>query len=786
MEKAMHIKRILWVLLIIYFSSPIYSQFWRSKTQKKNPSFYEIQQAFYSRVESLTALKISPKDKKRIHKHFKRYEWFLATRVNTKGYINSNLMWKAIQDKKKRATRTLKSPAPTWKELGPTSLPYEISDFTAGIGRIDCIAIDPVHTNIMWAGAPTGGLWKSTNGGKHWFSQDNDLPTLAISWIVIDPRDNNVMYLATGDFDSMRSYGQGVLKSTDGGENWHLSGLQNDDYIISKILMHPTDSNTLIATTNYGIYKTTNGGNKWKRKQKGYFSDIEVEPSNPAIWYATESSTGIFRSDDAGDSWSPLAQVAKKLPASGFNRVELAISQQSPHNIYAVFSDEVSSALLGVYCSKGDWKQWELMSDYPNILGWKADGTNDQGQGHYDLTIAVHPTDPNTVFIGGVNFWVSQDNGKQWQCLAHWAGDNRLPYVHADHHALVFSPQHTLYVATDGGIFKSSNFGVQWQNISDGLAVNQIFRLGSSYDGNDIVTGSQDNGTNIYRANSWTNIWSGDGMECIIDPTDSSVIYIENEYGKLNRLTGNHYDWMPINCGIRAGYPDQGCQGRDGRASWVTPFVIDPHDNKTLYVLTDKVYKSGNQGDNWCPISHVLFLHQGIDQYKYPLSLAVAPSDANYIYTAYGNILYRTKDGGKNWLEYRWRDAKGKPLNITTSYIAVHPLKPKEVWVTVFGFIDGEKVYRSTNAGNSWKNMSGSIANIPVNCIVIDPDPNKETVYIGTDLGVQVFQKGDNNWQYFGIGLPNVIINELEITHSSRKMRAATYGRGLWEVSVKK
>lgn len=779
----MNFKRILLILFLFCFCGVLHPQFWRTMTKKEKPNFFEIQEAFYRRIEiqafieTLTFTKINIETQRKLWKRFKRWEWFMAPRVNKQGDVDTNLIWKAVLTKKKRVEKMKKEAvAPTWRELGPTTVPDGIHQYFGGMGRIDCIAIDPKNPDIIWAGSPSGGLWKTTDSGEYWFANNNGLSFLAISWIVIDPRDSSTMYLATGDFDSSRLNSQGVLKSTDGGKSWQKAGLENDSsnyFNIRKILIHPFNSKTLFAATNGGIYKTTDGGGSWDIKQEGFFSDIEVNPSNPSIWYAADSIKGVYKSTDNGEKWGNLTNG---LPVSGFIRCEIAISGESPNILYAVFSDDDESnqyGFLGLYRSIDGGIRWRLIANRPNILGWEADGSDNKGQGDYDLTIALHPLDPNTVFIGGVNFWVYRDKGTNWECLAHWAGDDgRLPFVHADHHALVFSPQKVLYVGTDGGIFKSTDYGKKWKNISNGLAVHQIYRLGGAVQNeNKILIGNQDNGTDLYNPGNWANIWYGDGMECAIDPVDADVMYVENEFAQIYRFTNDEYE-TPTHENIRAGYPEEG-----GKAAWVTPFIIDPIKNKTLYILTDRVYKSTNRGDKWSPISNILYPE--VDDYRDPLSLAVAPSNSKYIYTAYGNKIIRTIDGGTSWSQFKVEPAK-------ISYLVVHPGNPKILWVTNSGFEEGKKVYRSTDAGKSWQNITGNLENIPVNCIAVDIKPTNESIYIGTDIGVLYSKNDTGYWEYYGEGLPNVIVSELEIHAASRKIRAATYGRGLWEAPLKK
>lgn len=778
-KRKNNMKTHLIILGILCLSVSLFAQAWIASIEKKNPSFFDIRDAFYRHIKGKNLQDVNG------WKQFKRWEWFWQSRVDAKGYFDAMKLWEAINEKKQRFSTAAQNVSSNWTALGPVQVPLRDSRMpiigVAGLGRINCVTFDPNNLNTLWVGSPSGGLWKSTDGGSTWSTSTDNLPNIGISWIVIDPNNTNIMYLATGDGDAGDTYCIGVLKSTDGGNNWNTTGLQpgvSSLWKMRKLLMHPADSNTLLAAVNLGVYKTTNAGTSWTKKISGDFKDIEVDPINPSIWYAAATfspnfNEGIYKSVDSGDTWTKLTTG---LPKSNFYRMEIAISNSSPSTLYALYCGDFyyyrQYGFYGLYRSTDSGSTWTLQSNSPNILGYDYQGNDTRGFGYYTLTIEVNPSNPNEVYVGTINIWKSTDGGVTWTCIGHWFGDGGTVPVHADTHYLAFKPGSSseIICGNDGGFYKSADSGATWTDLSNGLAIHQIYRLGcSAQNANKVIIGCQDNGTELLDSGSWYYVYGGDGMECAIDPLNSNTMYCEYCFGDIQRSVDNGQTWAPI------------CPGGKPNGAWITPYQIDPSNNNTLYIGTKDVYKSTNQGNSWFKISTL-----NLQSNEFLEALAVAPSNSNYIYTAANNpttpiraTIFKTFDAGANWTTLQ---GGGVPSEQIT-YIAVHPNNPETLWVTRGGYKSGEKVYYSTNGGQSWSNISGSLPNIPVNCVVVDStSPNTDKpVYVGTDLGVYYSNDGKGNWQAFDTGLPNVIVNELEIHTATKRIRAATYGRGLWE-----
>ncbi len=750
------------ILGIAVLTAPLYSQMWKDWTQKERPTFKEIQKSFYKHWKDKTIRH------KGAWKQFKRWEWFARTRLDKNGYFEPTLNWKGWLEKKERfgsnTSRALASETP-WTQLGPQTIPeIYTADARGGMGRLNCIAFHPDNPDIIWVGSPSGGLWKTGNGGTSWSNLTDHLPNLGVTSILIHPQNPNIMYIATGDGDGGDTFSIGVLKSLDGGISWNTTGLSQEvsqRFRIGKMLMYPSQPDTILVAASTGLYKTTDGGATWIQKESGYFRDIEVNETSPQTWYAAAHGTGVFASTDGGENWSRLT-IGLPTPDGSFTRIAIALSESAPAVMYALYVN-TNYGFYGFYRSSNGGASWTLKANSPNLLGWDVYGQDPEagGQGSYDLTLGVDPANPDLIYLGGVNFWKSHDGGSTWQIRGHWAGEAGVPYVHADHHAFAFHPTDntTIFSGNDGGLFKINTTDTGWTDLSSGLAIHQIYRIGQSeQDADKVVLGTQDNGSDLYEAGRWYSILGGDGMECAIDPTNNSILYASVYDGNFFRSDSNGRGWTFIS----QPFTDTG--------DWITPFLLDPQNPSTLYVATSIIFKSTDRGNSWNAISGSL-----TDE---PMtSMAISPTNSNYIYAANETRMFRTVNGGSNWTELTGGNL---PQNITR--IAVHPQVPSMVWITVGGYEAGQKIFRSIDSGTTWQNMSGLLPNIPANCLVFDPQSS--SLFVGTDLGVFYSPSADGNWFALDNGLPNVIITDLEVHGKAKKIRAATYGRGLWETSL--
>ncbi len=741
------------VIFFFFASAGLEAQEWmKNIPQKKDITFYDIQKTFndYWAGKAPSATEEGNLEDGG-YQQFKRWEKFMEPRVYPSGKFNALALWDEYhaslsKTKNEKSDNTINN----WVLLGPNQVPGN----GGGMGRLNVLQFDPSNSSIMWVGAANGGLWKSTNGGASWTTNTDLLPNISIADIAIDPSNTSVMYIATGDgygyeaggsgFSPLwgGTYSAGLLKSTDGGNTWNTTGLtytQMQNNIIQRILISPVNSQTLLAAARDGLWRSTDGGATWSNVLTGHVYDMEFNTGNATKIYASKSND-IYMSLDSGLTWAPVNAGYTGNP----DRVSLAVTPANPNIIYALTSagDLFESADGGV--------------SFSNI------GTADAGYGYYNTIINVSPLDPNTLYTSGLDVSKSVNGGNSWNTVSDWAGWPSFTYDHADGHDVKFFPHgnDTVYTCNDGGVFISINGGVSWTDLSHNIAISQFYRLSCSQTNADLVfCGQQDNGSVKYSAGAWNQKQGGDGMEQLIDFSDSNRVISCLPSGGLSLSVDGGMHYMDVS--------------PDVNGDWITPLVQDPANNQNYYTAYKSVWESNDEGISYYPISTPLT--------GSPLNvLAVAPSNNSYIYTGNYTHLYRTADGGNTWTSI----VSGLPVsNAAITYVAVCNTDPQKLWVTLSGYVNGSKVFKSVNGGNTWTNVSGSLSNVPVNCIVYVNYSN-DALYIGTDFGVYYMDNTMIDWVAFDNGLPHVIVDELEIQYYSKKLRAATYGRGLWETDI--
>jgi photosystem II stability/assembly factor-like uncharacterized protein len=753
------------------FSQPFEGFVDSYKKKQGKVSFFDIQQAYYEHLKNNDAEKgyrMQDGEKHRYPgwKQFKRWEHFWEIRVDREtGAFPERTPFQVYKEYKKHQNAHKKSSDnSSWINLG--------TDFTTGgyhgIGRLNCIGFHPDKDSTFWVGSPSGGLWKTTDHGGSWVSQTDNNPVLGVSDIAIPSNysSTKTLYIATGDRDAGDNYSTGILKSTDGGESWSVSysfEVGNRE-LVNHLLVHPNDDNTLVAATTEGVLKTTNAGATWDTLSTVALKDVEFKPGDPSVLYGStynySNPTKIYRSVDGGQTWS------ESLSKNGI-RTEISVSADAPDIVYAVVANS-DNGLEGIYKSTDSGKNFSLVYDEKNMLGWAADGSDSGGQGFYDLTIEADPNHADTVFVGGINTWRSTDGGSNWTIVSHWSGSDGITTVHADKHAMDFqNGTSVLFEGNDGGIYRSDDVGQTWEDLTNGMVISQIYKLSTAQSDTDIViNGLQDNGTKLYHKGDWYDVMGGDGMKCMIDYKYSDVQYTTLPNGKIRRTQDgwtSASDITPANASSGA---------------WVTPLAMHPDDPSIIYAGYADLYKSTDRGDNWTKISDVLSASEKLR------SITIAESNPDNIYIADLSNIWKTVDGGSNWSNI----TDGLP--VTSSSITNIEVKyddPSVLWVSM-GDYDTNNVFKSTDGGKTWNNISEGLPSLPVLDVIEDDSyKRKDVLYAGTDVGA--YRKvGNEEWKPFSNNLPNVIVNDLDIYYDQENghnvLRAATYGRGLWETPI--
>jgi len=640
--------------------------------------------------------------------------------------------------------------ASNWHSLGPVNM----TSPEPSMGRVNAVTMHPADSQTLFLCSASGGVWSSSDGGHNWVPRTDGLPLLGTSGLVIDPLHPNIMYLATGDADAMDTPSIGVWKSVDGGTNWNATGFawpESADNGIYKLMIHPTDPNRLFAATTDGLYSSTDGAATWQRQTPDtltFWYDIAFQPGNPSVLYAISQQARLYRSVDTGATWQPMAAG---LPTTGVERSALGVSPANPNGVYVLCSSAMKSDFFGLYRSTNGGTSFVQRASNATPTVGSSFGT----QGFFDTTVGVSPSDFNLVYVAGVGITKSIDGGTTWTNVVRGINSG---LCHVDFHALQFFGG-TLYACSDGGLHRTSDGALNWEDLSASLQIGQIYRTGSAAQNPYLsYIGTQDNGLNQYANGQWSHVSGGDFAEVVVDFLDEKVVYAVGN-GVLYKSIDGWRTNAPLTISATE-FPNS-----------LMPVVMHPTNHLVLYAGLGNVYRSTDAGTTWQRLSNFPDTNTACRR------ITQAASNPNFIYVTRGTNIWRTSDGGLSWTNMTHNLPGGGPL----SSVAVSSTDPNNVWVTLNRFYNsGARVYHSLNGGGSWSDYSGSLPARPVNTIVYEAGSN-DGLYLGLEPGVYYRDGSMADWQPFMSNLPNVKISELEVHYGSLKLRAATYGRGLWE-----
>jgi len=730
----------------------VHYPYWVKMMQDPDANFHATQSAFEKYWAGRTDHKGNG------WKVFKRWEYIHKDMVQADGKLpRPNAI--ALEDERYRSTHSPQSQSGNWTLVGPVALPSNSTGQPNGLGRINAIAFDPSSPTTYYIGSPSGGLWKTTDGGSTWSVLITNTPSLGVSSILIHPTNTSQILIGTGDRDGGDSPGMGVYKSTDGGTTWNASNTGMGNSTVGMMIRNPADPNFILAATSSGIYKSTDGGATWVKKSSNSnnYKDIKFKPTDQSIVYATENGK-FYRSVNTGDSW---VQITSGVITG--SRLAIGISPNQPSTVYLV---QTNGPFAGLLKSTDSGNTFTTQSTTPNLMDYSCDGSGTGSQAWYDLCIAVDPNNANTMYVGGVNIFKSTNAGVSWTITAHWVGSSWgtscAPSVHADVHVLEWSPLNgNLYTGCDGGIYQTTNGGTSWTDLTSGISIAQIYKLGQSATVQGLVNnGYQDNGTATAVGTAFTTVIGGDGMECAIDYSNPNYRYGELYYGSIYRTSGGGYGQ------ITGGISETG--------GWVTPFILHVTDPNTMFVGDNNVWRTNNVkagSVTWTAISTGETSACGV--------VRQSPADPNVLYVVRGSVLKRSDNANASAASVTWTTCTN-PSGYSFTDIAAHPTDPNTVYAT-----SGTRVYKSSNKGSTWTDISGSLPSISINCIIYDKTTN-EGLYIGNKSGVYYKDATLSDWTIFSTGLPSVDVRELEIYYdasnpANNQIKAATYGRGMWQ-----
>ncbi|MBM4166180.1 MAG: T9SS type A sorting domain-containing protein [Ignavibacteria bacterium] len=699
-------------------------------------------------------------------------DWFITQRSFPREDIPFQVLENAKSEMNTRFAN--KKTSGMWTLAGPTNIG----------GRITSLIIHPTNENIFFAGSASGGVWKTTDNGNTWTNIFNE--HFSIGALSFDPTNPNCIYVGTGEANpaGVATYpGNGVWKTTNGGETWANIGLESTGHI-GKIVVNPNYPQEIFVaalglyrgkTQERGVFKSSNGGANWNRvlflNDTTGATDIVFHPMNSsrmfaAMWtryrtprYSVISgvASGLFLSTNGGENWT---QVTAGFPNNDENlgRISLAISSSNPNTIFALVADGVN--VKGVYKSTNGGNDWHQVNDGAEMF---------ESQVWYNNIIVVHPTNANVVWLGMTSFYKSTNGGTSFSDILSFD-------VHVDQHAMEYAPSNPnkIVLGNDGGIFVSTNGGTSW-NKSLNLPITQFYAGTIDFQfSNKLLGGTQDNGT-LRTSNSthssWSEIYGGDGFYCLVDPTDSNFVYAEYQNGGLGFSTDGGNSFEDGTNGI----------GANDRFNWSTPIAMDLQHPKTLYVGTQRVYRTKDNMQNWTAISGDLTYGNG-GRVGTISTIDVSQTDSNVIYVGTDDSrVWVTTNGGTNWV-----NIDDSLPNRWATRVSVDPESANIAYVTLSGFnvYDfGGHIFRTTNFGATWSNIGESLPDIPINDVIVD-EQNRSHLYIATDLNVMFTTNVGETWNILGENFPDVSVHDLTLHSPTRKLVAFTHGRSAFSYNI--
>jgi photosystem II stability/assembly factor-like uncharacterized protein len=705
-----------------------------------------------------------------------------------------------------------------WRAVGPA--------FCGG--RIQSIAVHPSRPWVLYVAAGSGGVWKSENNGLTWTPIFDDESTFSIGEIAIAPSNPDIVWVGTGEILMARSSyaGTGVFKSTDAGKTWRNMGLRDTQHI-GRVLIDPKDPETVyvaaighLFSTNAerGLFKTTDGGRTWSKvlyvSERVAVIDAEMDPTDSRILYATAwerdrkpwghevagPGSGLYKSVDAGRTWTRLGGGLPSGPTLG--RIGIEIAPSNPKVLYALLDNEAlrepapgtrergPQPIRGeVYRSSDAGATWAKMNTGP--LGTTIG---------YDWNLLrISPVDENEIYVAGNRFLTSKDGGRTYRQV----GGTIVPLLSKekrefplDHHALWIDPARPdrIILGTDHGLYFSYDRTRSWMLVNN-LPITEFYAIAVDMETPyNIYGGNQDNAAVVGPSTSRLdpespNLWShiyldtwggGDGFVTLPDPTDRNRVYY---FSGRTVFLKNRADGTEANVTPR---PPAGETAL--RYNWMVPFIISPHDPRTLYYGGNKLFKSTDKGATWAIVSPDLSTNPGPDrQGNIPFgtltTLSESPLKPGLIYagTDDGNVQV-TRDGGITWTLIR----AGLPVK-WVSRVTASRHDPATVYAALTGFREDDfstYLYVSKDHGATWTSIAGNLPDEPVNVVCEDPE-KPGILYAGTDLGVYVTLDGGQTWSSLCNHLPAASVTDMVVHPRDGELVAGTHGRSIFVLDVK-
>lgn len=647
-----------------------------------------------------------------------------------------------------------------WEELGPGNIG----------GRVRALVFHPSTMGVAWVGSVSGGIWKTFDSGATWIPCDDFMANLAVSTLVLDPTNPNILYAGTGEgfYNADGIRGAGVFRSTDGGASWTQLGATStsDWYYVNRLAIAP-GGETILAATRSGIWLSRDAGTSWSQRSAVEMLDVSFNPGDGRRALASTWRGAAYYSTDGGWTWSQ----ATGLPydASNFyRRVEVAYAPSDTAVVYASVS--VNSGEL--WRSSDGGQSYTLRNTGTNYLG---------SQGWYDNCVWVDPTNKDTVIVGGIDLWRSTDSGATLTRMSEWW--NAPSSAHADQHRIVHHPNFNgttnriAWFGNDGGIYRANNVYTAagtsgWQELNNGLRITQFYG-GSANAAGVVYGGTQDNGTLRFHGDSeaWIESFGGDGGFSASDQADNRYHYGEYVYLQLHRSSDS---------GVTASYIHTGIADAGSSANFIAPFLLDPNNQGRMLGGGVSLWRSENvrtgSPPTWTAIKG--------DVGSYISAIAVDSGSSDTIWVGHNNgNVYRTANGTAG--SPTWTQVDGVSLpNRYVTRIAIDPVEPRRVYVAFSGF-NSDNLWRTEDNGATWTNVNAAavtpLPSAPIRGIAIW-ERNPDSIYVGTEVGIYASTDSGRNWSVSNDGPANVSVDELFWLGDT--LHAVTHGRGIFRLNV--
>ncbi len=691
-------------------------------------------------------------------------------------------------------------------------------------GRVSAMAAtkEPSGKITLFVGAASGGVWKSDDSGTRYRPVFDEQPVQSIGAIALDPKNTKNVWVGTGESWTRNSVsiGNGVYRSTDGGETWTHAGLDKSERI-SKILVDPSNSETAFAAVpgalwsdspDRGLYKTTDGGKTWSRVLKGSnlstgCSTIAIDPTDPNKMFAglwdfrrkgwtfrsggegpdQPSGSGLFRSADGGKTWTEIApENSKGFAKKPYGRIAVAIAPSNARRVYA-FVESTESAL---YVSDDGGQTWDRR-DKSTWMVWRP---------FYFASLIVDPKNPDRIFKTDGALIMSEDGGKSFSTVGGFQG------AHGDVHDVWIDPTNpqTVFSGDDGGMWYSYNGGSKWWK-SENLPISQFYHV--SVDDNDpfrVYGGLQDNSCWVGQSEfpggianaQWENLYNGDGFHVFTDPADQDYVYAEFQGGSLARVNRHSHEARIIQ--PRPNYKEK------LRFNWNTPMAISPNEKGTIYIGAQFLFRSRDHGQNWERISPdlttndpekqkqeqsggVTIDNSAAEMHTTIYAISESPRDKSTIWvgTDDGN-LQLTRDGGKSWKNLIG-NVPGLPKSSWVSWVHASNFEAGTAYAAFDRHTMGDftpYVFKTSDFGATWAPLVSpeEAKGVKGYAHVIKEDVLQPgLLFLGTEFGLYVSIDGGKAWaQFKGSRFPAVAVRDFAIQPRTHSLVLATHGRGLW------